>query len=214
MQLAIDGLLPLPLCDKLNNSESGIWKRSINFDSGGWVFVQAPSGTGKTTLLHTLYGLRGDYEGQIKWGGNVLKDMDDNRLATLRSNAISIVFQDLRLFPVLTAWENLSIKRQLADTVTEAQMDEWLNRLGIAHKKGSLAATLSYGEQQRVAIIRALLQPFEWLLMDEPFSHLDNANTAKAIGLITEVAAQRNAGLFLAGLDTNSYFTYTQTILL
>jgi ABC-type cobalamin/Fe3+-siderophores transport system ATPase subunit len=62
--------------------------------------------------------------------------------------------------------------------------------------------------------VRALLQPFEWLLMDEPFSHLDHANTKKAIALISEVVKQNNAGLILADLDENSHFPYTQTIVL
>lgn len=86
--------------------------------------------------------------------------------------------------------------------------------LGIKEKKNSLGRTLSYGEQQRVAIIRALLQPFDWLLMDEPFSHLDHINTDKARSLIAEVVAQHKAGMILADLDENEYFNYTKTIVL
>ncbi len=214
MQLTLDGLVPVPLREKLNSSDSGLWKCKMAFSKGDAVFVQAPSGTGKTTLLHLLYGLRNDYEGEVKWGSNTLRNMNDGQLAALRTDSVSIIFQDMRLFPELTAWENLSIKRQLTNTVTEAEAEGWMARLGIGHKKASLAATLSYGEQQRLAIIRALLQPFEWLLMDEPFSHLDHSNTAKAIELINEVIARRNTGMLLADLDENHYFTYSQTILL
>jgi putative ABC transport system ATP-binding protein len=89
-----------------------------------------------------------------------------------------------------------------------------LDRLGLKDKKNSIGSTLSYGEQQRVAIVRALMQPFEWLLMDEPFSHLDHANTQKAIGLIQEVVKKHNAGMLLADLDENNFFPYTQTIML
>jgi putative ABC transport system ATP-binding protein len=89
-----------------------------------------------------------------------------------------------------------------------------MDTLGVADKRLSLARTLSYGEQQRVAIIRALLQPFKWLLMDEPFSHLDHANRARAAKLIGEVVEQNRAGMILADLDDNNFFPYTQTIVL
>jgi putative ABC transport system ATP-binding protein len=89
-----------------------------------------------------------------------------------------------------------------------------LNCLGIYEKKVSLASTLSYGERQRVAIIRSLLQPFDWLLMDEPFSHLDNMNIEKAVNLIGEVVATNNAGLLLADLEKNDYFRYHKKLFL
>ncbi len=184
------------------------------FSRGEYVFVQAPSGTGKTTLIHILYGLRKDYEGEVSWGNKQLNTTDNEALSGLRTNNISVIFQDMRLFPELTAWENIDIKRRLTNTVTEQQAAEWLDRLGLKDKKNSMGNTLSYGEQQRVAIVRALMQPFDWLLMDEPFSHLDHANAKKAIDLISEVVKQHGAGMILADLDVNSYFPYTQTIAL
>ena len=191
-----------------------MWNSALNFKKGERIFIQAPSGTGKTTLIHILYGLRKDYEGSVLWGGKPLKDTDNETLANLRMNNISVIFQDMRLFPELTAWENIDIKRRLTNTVTEQQAAEWLDRLGLKDKKNSIGSTLSYGEQQRVSIVRALLQPFEWLLMDEPFSHLDHANTKKAIELISEVVKQHSAGMILADLDENNHFPYTQTIVL
>ncbi len=214
MQLSLQGVIPLPLREKVATSKSGIWNNSLTLAGGEYVFVQAPSGTGKTTLVHILYGLRRDYEGQVKWDGATLAGATGEALAALRANNISVIFQDMRLFPELTAWENIEIKRRLTNTVTGQQAREWLRRLGLEDKAGSMGGTLSYGEQQRVAIIRALLQPFEWLLMDEPFSHLDHANTQKAIDLISEVVRQHKAGMILADLDENNFFPYTQTILL
>lgn len=212
MRLTLDGLIPVPLADRGGITQSGLWTQRVEFDAGEYVFIQAPSGTGKTTLLHILYGLRRDYKGEVRWGSDAVAKLSSTSLAGLRTNAVSIIFQDMRLFPELTAWENLEIKRCLTNTVPEAKVSEWMGRLGIAEKRDSLASTLSYGEQQRLAIVRALLQPFEWLLMDEPFSHLDHANAGKAIELIEEVVAQRKAGLLLADLDENKYFNYTQTI--
>lgn len=214
MQLSLSQLVPLPLREKVAGRTSGIWMQEQVFAAGAYVFVKAPSGTGKTTLVHMLYGLRSDYTGTVQWDNLSMRDAGAQEVAMLRTNNISVIFQDMRLFAGLTAWENLDIKRRLTNTVTEQQAMEWLNRLGIADKRDSMAATLSYGEQQRVAIIRALLQPFKWLLMDEPFSHLDGGNIAKAAMLINEVVQQNNAGILLADLDDNTFFPYTQTIVL
>jgi len=213
MQLSLQGVIPIPLREKVN-ATSGMWKSNISFNKGEYIFIQAPSGTGKTTLIHILYALRKDYEGVVSWGNNNLTATSNETLAGLRMNNVSVIFQDMRLFPELTAWENIDIKRRLTNTVTEQQAAEWLDRLGLKDKKNSVGNTLSYGEQQRVAIVRALMQPFEWLLMDEPFSHLDHANTKKAIALISEVVKQHGAGMILADLDENNYFPYTQTVML
>ena len=204
----------MPLREKVNTYQSGIWKSDMALNQGEYVFVQAPSGTGKTTLIHILYGLRKDYEGEVNWAGINFTATDKETVAGLRTNGLSVIFQDMRLFPELTALENIEIKRRLTNTVTTEQAQEWLGRLGLKEKKNSLAATMSYGEQQRVASVRALLQPFAWLLMDEPFSHLDNANTSKAISLVQEVVKERKAGMILADLDENNFFPYTKTIML
>ncbi len=214
MQLSLKGVIPIPLKARVDAGNSGLWKRVTAFDRGEYIFIQAPSGTGKTTLVHILYGLRQDYEGGVAWGSQAMNGINSEELAALRTKNISVIFQDMRLFPELTAWENIDIKRRLTNTVTEQQAMAWMDQLGLADKKQSLGSTLSYGEQQRVAIIRALVQPFEWLVMDEPFSHLDHANTQKAIGLINEVVRQHSAGMILADLDENTYFPYTKTIVL
>ena len=214
MHITLRELIPQPLREKASLHQSGIWNRVKVFQKGDFVFVKAPSGTGKTTLIHILYGLRSDYNGELLWNEENLRKASAEMVARLRRDSVSIVFQDLRLFPELTTWENLEIKRQLTNTVTARQVEEWLSRLGIADKRNSRAATLSYGEQQRVAIIRALLQPFKWLLMDEPFSHLDIDNIGKAVTLIGEVVQKNGAGLLLADLDDNTFFSYGQIVAL
>lgn len=214
MTLTLETVMPNPLTEKILKHSSDIWNKQISFGKNEWVFVQAPSGTGKTTLVHTLYGIRQDHSGLVKWDNIAIEKMHREDLAKLRTNNLSVIFQDMRLFPALTAWENIEVKRQLTNTVTEAQVTNWMEQLGIAHKKNASGATLSYGEQQRVAIIRALVQPYRWLLMDEPFSHLDNENTVRAIQLIADVTKQNNAAMLLADLDDNNHFTYTKKHLL
>jgi ABC-type lipoprotein export system ATPase subunit len=116
----------------------------------------------------------------------------------------------LRLFPNLTARENIELKRVLHKPLYEAsKIDEMAERLGVASILLQQAGICSYGEQQRIGIIRALMQSFTWLIMDEPFSHLDKANTKKAADLIAEECAKRNAGFILTDLEEDSNFDYS-----
>jgi putative ABC transport system ATP-binding protein len=102
----------------------------------------------------------------------------------------------------------------LTNTVTTEQDKEWLSLLGLDGKWNQKAETLSYGERQRVAIVRSLLQPFKWLLLDEPFSHLDNENTQKAATLIWNRVQELNAGMMVVDLEDNEWFPYTRKLLL
>ena len=214
MILKTEQLIPIPLREKLSSGTSEIWHQNLSFPSGKYIGLQAPSGTGKTTLIHCLYGIRKDYDGKVFWDEKELRSYSPEELSLLRSQKVSVIFQDMRLFPELSAWENLQLKRTLSDTVAEKEMEEWMHRLGIGDKKNALGKTLSYGEQQRLAIIRSLLQPFAYLLMDEPFSHLDINNTQIAASLILEIVQRNNAGLLLADLDKNSFFPYHQILML
>jgi putative ABC transport system ATP-binding protein len=89
-------------------------------------------------------------------------------------------------------------------------IDEMAEQLGIASILHQKAAMCSYGEQQRIAIIRSLMQPFKWLLMDEPFSHLDKNNIDKATALIEAGCKKRNAGFILTDLEDDEHFAYTK----
>src|ERR1700710_1598852 len=121
--------------------------------------------------------------------------MPSNNLSQYRQQKISVIFQNMRLFENLTARENIELKRVMTTPFYNANIiDEMAEHLGVSHVLSQLASTCSYGEQQRIAIIRALVQPFEWLIMDEPFSHLDEANTAKAAALIAQECTKRKAG--------------------
>ena len=132
----------------------------------------------------------------------------------LRRKKISIVFQGLRLFPELTALENIQLKNQLTAHKTEAEILAYMKRLDVDQLAHKQAETLSYGQQQRVAIVRALCQPFELLLLDEPFSHIDDVQIANATSLILEEVSQRNATLVIASLGNSYNIDYTKTLLL
>lgn len=212
LPLRLRGLMPVPLKDRFQSRTSDIWNRDIIWDKTEHLFVRAPSGTGKTTLVHQLFGLRKDFEGSVLWGSDSMAGLGPEQLSALRQRSVSIIFQDLRLFPALTAWENLEIKRTLTGTVPAEEARAMMGTLGIADRAERPAATLSYGEQQRVAIIRALIQPFSWLLMDEPFSHLDSENRMLAAELIRNVVARNNASFLLVDLDDNNLFPYSQKL--
>lgn len=212
MEIKLQGLIPIPLGGKLLTRTSDIWNTTVSFASQNWIKVLAPSGTGKTTLINTLYKLRHDYNGTVQLDNKDLKTINGDELATLRQQKVSIIFQDLRLFENLTARENIELKRVLQKPYYETTIiDEMANRLGITNILHQQAGICSYGEQQRIAIIRSLVQPFEWLLMDEPFSHLDNANRDKAVSLIQEECSKRKAGFILTDLDEDNLFDYNST---
>ncbi len=187
-------------------SQSAIWNQTLRFAKGEHIQLVAPSGSGKTSFIHFLYGIRKDYKGEIHYDGQNIRSMDAEAIARFRSGSISIVFQDLRLFAQQTALENIEVKQRLHPFEGAASIEQMADRLGIAGKLKQAAGTCSYGEQQRIAIIRALQQPFDFLVLDEPFSHLDEANCHKAMALITEEAAKRNAGIILADLAAVSFY--------
>ncbi|RTL48125.1 MAG: ATP-binding cassette domain-containing protein [Sphingobacteriales bacterium] len=213
MHLHIENLVPVPLKPNLQTRNSDIWLQDVEFTSGHFIKIKAPSGSGKTTFIHLLYHLRNDYEGSIYWNNQEQKQYHAAQLAILRQQNISIIFQDLRLFQNITARENIELKRVMQQPYYPSSViDDMAEQLGIAKILNQRTGICSYGEQQRIAIIRALMQPFNWLLMDEPFSHLDHDNTAKATALIAEECNKRKAGFILTDLDEDTHFTYHQTL--
>src|SRR5690606_9054668 len=128
-----------------------------------------------------LAGIRNDYTGKVFFDEDDISTFDIKKWTTLRKDKMSFVFQDLQLFPNLTVKENLQIKNQLRNHLPEDDVLKMIHHLGIEDKVDSLGKTLSMGQQQRVAIIRALCQPFKWIILDEPFSHLDAENSRLAM---------------------------------
>ena len=211
MKLNIQNILPTYF-EESRKATSQIWGKPLEIHPGEKVHIVAPSGTGKTSLIHFLYRLRTTYTGKIFYDDVLLNTASHEQLADLRKNNISIILQDMRLFGESTILQNLEIKRQLQPYHPPEKIIEMAKRLGVDHRLEQQAKNCSYGEQQRTAIIRALLQPFDILLMDEPFSHLDNINTQKAMELIVEEAAARNATILYAELEKSPTFPATQLL--
>ena len=209
MHLQIQNLLPLYF-EETKKQTSEIWGKDLQFEKGEMIKIIAPSGSGKSSLTHFIYGTRKEYSGTICYDGKNIKELSIENFASWRKDHMSIVFQDLRLFPEQTVLENIDIKRQLNAYHPIEKIEEMARRLGIGKKLDSKARTCSYGEQQRVAIIRALMQPFDFLMLDEPFSHLDNNNRLTAMELMMEEAHSRSAAIIFADLERVDFFPYNK----
>jgi ABC-type lipoprotein export system ATPase subunit len=213
MQIGFKNVLPIPLADTPLAAET-CWKKETTFDTQQNYVVEAPSGTGKTTLISIFYGIRRDYDGNVLFEGKDIKDFSIHHWTNLRRNFFSVVFQELRLFPQLTAIENIRIKNELEKTLTEEEILSMADQLGISHRMNQKCGTLSLGQQQRVAIIRALAQPFKFILLDEPFSHLDEENAKRASAMINAACKKNQAGLLLTSLSSDSHFNFTGKIII
>jgi len=191
--------VPYPLkSQKLDKSM--VWNSNLLLESSTNFLVKSDSGKGKSTFISYCYGLRNDYEGDVIINDTELKLISLNQWSLIRKNQLSIVPQDLKLFPEMTAMENLLIKNNLTCHKKESEILNMLEILNMMEFKDQKASTLSLGQQQRIAIIRSLLQPFEILLMDEPFSHLDESNIEKALQLINNECSLQGASYIMTSL--------------
>ena len=131
----------------------------------------------------------------ILFNGTDIREYSIDRWCEIRKRHIAYLPQEMKLFPELTVFENIKIKNQLTGHKTRQEITAMLERLEVAGKINTLAGRLSVGQQQRVAIVRALCQPFDFLLIDEPVSHLDARNNAAVATLIDEEATANGAGV-------------------
>lgn len=207
MTITFEHVLPTPLA-AINHGKDSIWGNNAVFESDKRILLNASSGKGKSTFTGIVSGLRTDYAGIVSFDNRAIETFSIDEWTNMRREKIAVVFQDLQLFPNLTVQENLQLKNNLTDFRTEQELRALLTRLEIEDKWQVPCGILSMGQQQRVAIIRALCQPFSWLVMDEPFSHLDERNKANCLQLIVEETTKQAAGFVLTSLDADQRFAY------
>ncbi len=203
--------LPFVFQDHGLEIQSDIWLQNVNFERGYNYLIEANSGTGKSSLCSYIYGYRSDYSGEILFDGLNTRMLKSVQWDKIHCTELSYLFQDLRLFPELTAIENVILKNRLTNFKTINQINDLFACLGIESKKDVLVSNLSWGQQQRVAIIRCLCQPFDFLLLDEPISHLDDLNASIIATLLQTERSVRGATIISTSIGKHLPLDYDKT---
>ncbi len=199
--------LPLVFSNRTDIT-SDVWLKDLVFQKGNTYLIEANSGTGKSSLLSFIYGYRKDYQGDICFDGKKIDELTIGQWTYLRQNVLSLMWQELRLFPELTAMENVRIKNNLTGFQKKKQINTWFDRLGIEDKKDVLVGKMSFGQQQRVALIRALCQPFDFIFLDEPVSHLDESNAMIMADILMDEARQQGAAVIVTSIGKRMNINY------
>lgn len=191
------------------NSE--IWQNEVLFEKNHLYLVEADSGKGKSTFCSYIIGYRSDYTGNVDFDGVSTLGLKVKDWVEVRKYHISHLFQELRLFPELSAYENVEIKNKLTGFKTRKQIEDWFEMLGIGDKLDAKIGRMSFGQQQRVAMIRALVQPFDFILADEPISHLDDTNSQIMGDIMMAEAKAQGAGVIVTSIGKHMDLNYEKT---
>lgn len=178
-----------------NIPESDVWDEELTLYRGNNYLIEAASGGGKSSMCAYVYGARVDYEGELSFNGKDTSGFSIAEWQEIRRRHIAYLPQELDLFPELTAWENIQLKNTLTNHFGDKDIERMLDELGIASRRDYPAGRMSIGQQQRVAIIRSLCQPFDFILLDEPVSHLDEGNNRIVAGMIAREAERQGAAV-------------------
>lgn len=191
---------------------SEVWHQDLLFRKGERYLIEATSGTGKSSLCSYIYGYRRDYQGIINFDDRNIRSLSVNEWVELRKHSLSMLFQELRVFPELTAMENIQLKNRLTHHKKKKEILALFEALGISEKVNEKAGKLSFGQQQRVAFIRALCQPFDFIFLDEPVSHLDDDNGALMGRMLMEEAGQQGAGVIVTSIGKHIELEYNKVL--
>lgn len=183
--------------------KSAIWDCTATFQRPNAYLVSAESGSGKSSMCAYIYGARTDYRGTIAFDGRDISTFTINEWQELRRNHLAYLPQDLDLFPELTAMQNIMLKQRLTGHTPVSRIKEWIEALGIADRADFPVGKMSIGQQQRVAIIRSLCQPFDVIMLDEPVSHLDETNNRLAAEIITAEASRQQASIIATSVGNH-----------
>jgi putative ABC transport system ATP-binding protein len=176
----------------------------LSVAAGESVAIVGPSGSGKTSLLMVLAGLERASRGRVAVAGHELGGLDEDALALVRGASIGIVFQSFHLVPTMTALENVALPLELAGKADAfATARALLDEVGLAHRAGHFPAQMSGGEQQRVAVARALAPRPQILLADEPTGNLDGKTGELVADLLFDLQRRRAATLVLVTHETD-----------
>ena len=169
--------------------------------SGSQVGLAGPSGTGKTTFLHCVAGILAPDSGNIRLDGRDMSGISEAQRDRLRAISIGYIFQTFNLLQGFTCLENVLLGMSFGPGPNRARAEELLRRVGLADRLHHRPRQLSTGQQQRVAVARALANRPKLVLADEPTGNLDPDNATAALNLIQEVCAESGAALLCVSHD-------------
>ncbi len=185
------------LCFKIRSSEI-LKKQNFSLEKSKHLMISGPSGSGKTTLMNLMSGLLRPTSGSIIFKGYDFSKLDDEKIDNIRSKYFGFIFQRLHLIKHLTVEQNILLGLNKNQTVN---FDELLDEIGLTTKKNQLAKYLSFGESQRVAIARGVINNPKIIFADEPTSSLDDKNAKKVLELIFSQAKKNNSTIILSSHD-------------
>ena len=168
---------------------------SFSIEKGKFTIILGPSGSGKSTMLNLLGGMDQATSGKFLFEDTDVTGLSDKDLSKYRKDVVGFVFQFYNLVPSLTALENISIAAQL--TKNAKQSEQYLEKVGLSHRKNNFPNQLSGGEMQRVSIARALAKKPKLLLCDEPTGALDSKTGQKIIELLKETSADKDVAVVM-----------------
>ena len=182
---------------KVGNDEI-LSKKNFSLQQGKHLIISGPSGSGKTTLMNLMSGLLKPSSGSISFEGFDYSNLNDENIDKIRSKYFGFIFQRLHLIKHLSVEQNILLglnKNQSINT------DQLLDEIDLKKKKTQLAKHLSFGESQRVAIVRGVINSPKIIFADEPTSSLDDKNTKKVLELIFSQAKKNNSSVILSSHD-------------
>ena len=174
--------------------KSDVWNQDVTLDKGKTYLVEAHSGRGKSTFCSYLIGYRQDYTGELLFDDTPTTTFSMQQWVDVRRYGISHLFQELRLFPELSAHDNVMIKNSLTHHVTASQVNQWFEMLGISDKLDTPIANMSFGQQ--------------------PISHLDDDNAAVMASLMMEEARRQGAGVIVTSIGKHMDLDYDKVFCL
>ena len=197
------------------NGVQAVRGASLTLAPRDFVALMGPSGSGKTTLLGLLSGLDAPDAGEIRWKGRPLRELSFHEQIELRRTGMGFVFQSFGLLPTLSAIENVELPLRVSGTElkeSRARAEMWLARLGLGDRLHNRTFELSAGQQQRVAVARALIAEPEIVLADEPIAEVDTENADLILEALWEVI--RRGGAVLAATHNPEALRYSSRVVL
>ena len=210
--ITLQQVLPAVFSETHEGFDSDVWLKNLTIEKGKFYLIEAASGTGKSSFCSYLYGYRHDYSGEILFDNKSSQLLSTRQWTSLRRSSLSFLFQDLRLFPELTARENIELKNNITHHKSELEIRQFFEMMGINDKWDTKVSKMSFGQQQRIAFIRALCQPFDFILLDEPISHLDGANGHIMARILLQECKVQNAGIIVTSIGKHLEINYDKIL--